>query len=106
MRTHSPSSSAPTDSTERLVATGFDLEPLPTDDVLIQFFADDGKTINAQVITREALARLPVVVHAFFLVVDQGQDAALAFLSGVTAREGELHDGDDEKSPNRSGGDQ
>ena len=56
---------------------------------LIQFFADDGKRINTQVITREALARLPVVVHAFFLAVEKGQDAALVFLKGVTVLEGQ-----------------
>ena len=89
MRTHS--SAAPASSADYRVATGFDFEPLPTGDVLIEFFADDGETFNTQVITREALARFPVVVHAFFLAVDQGQDAALAFLNGVTAREGDRH---------------
>jgi len=78
-------------SGQSLIASGFDFEPLSTGDVLIQFFADDGKTINTQIITREALARLPVVVHAFFLVVEDGPDAALAFLNGVTAREGDRH---------------
>jgi len=74
-----------------MTATGFDFEPLPNGDVLIQFFGGDGETINTQVITREALARLPVVVHAFFLAVEMGQDAALAFFKGVTAREGDCH---------------
>lgn len=64
-------------------ATGFDFEPLPNGNVLIQFLADDGKTINTQVITREGFARFPVVVHAFFLAVEKGKDAALAFLDGV-----------------------
>jgi hypothetical protein len=75
-------------SGHRLIATGFDFEPLPSGEVLIQFFADDGKTINTLVITRNALARLPMVVHAFFLAVDVGQDAALAFLDSVTVLEG------------------
>ena len=74
-----------------MTATGFDFEPLPTGDVLIEFFADDGKTINTQVISRDCLARLPVVVHAFSLAVEDGPDAALAFLNGVTAREGDRH---------------
>src|SRR5258707_13406876 len=69
-------------------ATGFDFEPLPTGDVLIQFFADDGVAINTQIMTREGLARLPVAVHAFFLAVEEGKDAALTFLDGVTTREG------------------
>lgn len=45
-------------------ATGFDFESLPNSDVLIQFVDDEGKTINTQVVTRECLARMPVVVHA------------------------------------------
>ncbi len=67
-----------------MTATGFDFEPLPNGDVLIQFFGGDGETINTQVITREALARLPVVVHAFFLAVEMGQDAAQTFLKSLT----------------------
>lgn len=66
-----PSSAA--SSTEHPVATGFDVEPLPTGDVLIEFFGDDGTTINTQVITRECLARLPV-------------EERLAKLSGDTPR--------------------
>jgi hypothetical protein len=76
------------DAVEQNTATGFDFEPLSNGDVLIEFFADDGKTINTQVITREAVARLPVVVHAFFLAVEKGQGAALVFLNGVTVLEG------------------
>ena len=71
-------------------ATGFDFQPLPTGDVLIQFFGDDGKTINTQVITREGLARLPVVVHAFFLAVEEGKDAAIKFLESVNGGTNEL----------------
>lgn len=71
-----------------MTATGFDFEPLPTGDVLIEFFGCDGKTFNTQVITRECLARLPVVVNAFFLAVDQGPEAAVAFLDDVASREG------------------
>jgi hypothetical protein len=35
------------------IATGFDFEPLPDGNVLIEFFGDDGNTINAQVVTAE-----------------------------------------------------
>jgi hypothetical protein len=78
----------PAISSQPLVATGFDLEPLPNGDVLIEFFGDDGKTFNTQVITREGLARLPVVVHAFFLAIEEGKDAAIKFLDGVTTNDG------------------
>ena len=87
MRHHS--ASTPALVTERPTATGFEFEPLPTGEVLIEFFADDGKTINTQVITRDGLARLPVVVHAFFLAVEEGPDAAIAFLDRLSAGEGQ-----------------
>ena len=72
-----------------MTATGFDFEPLPNGDVLMQFFGDDGVAINTQIITKECLARLPIVVHAFFLAVEKGQGAALVFLNGVTVLEGQ-----------------
>lgn len=72
---------------QQVIATGFDFEPLPNSDVLIQFFSEDGKTVNTQIMTRECLARLPVVVHAFFLAVDKGNDEAFDFLKSMTAEE-------------------
>lgn len=70
-----------------MTATGFDFESLPNSDVLIQFFGDDGRTVNTQIMTRECLARLPVVVHAFFLAVEKGSDEAFDFLKSMTAEE-------------------
>ena len=70
-----------------MIATGFDFGALPNGDVLIQFFSDDGKTVNTQIMTRECLARLPVVVHAFFLAVEKGSDEAFDFLKSMTAEE-------------------
>ena len=87
MPPHPPLASA--SSSERPVAKGFDLEALPNGDVLIEFFADDGTTINTQVITMDCLARIPVVTHALFLAVEEGKEAASAFLDGVTAGESE-----------------
>ena len=70
-----------------MTATGFDFEPLPNGDVMMQFIRDDGNTVNTQIMTRECLARLPVVVHAFFLAVEKGKDEALQFLNSITAEE-------------------
>ena len=98
-------SSASASSLERHVATGFDLEPLPSGDVLIEFFGDDGETVNAQVITRKALAQLPAVVHATFLPVDQGQDAALSFLDWLNAEKHYPYSSDGGTTDFRSGGD-
>ncbi len=33
------------------IASGFDLEPLPDGNVLIEFFGDNGKTFNKQLVT-------------------------------------------------------
>jgi len=68
----------------QMIATGFDFEPLPNGDVLIEFFGDDGVTFNAQVITKECLARLPVVAHALALAVANGKEAALAYLNKMS----------------------
>ena len=67
-----------------MTATGFDFEPLPNGDVQIEFYGDDGKTVNTQVITRECLTRIPVVAHAFFLAVEEGKEAAMAYLSKMS----------------------
>lgn len=63
----------------KMFATGFHLEPLPNSHVLIRFQGDDGTTVNTQVVTREVLCRLSVVVHAFFVAVNEGEDAARDF---------------------------
>ena len=70
-----------------MIATGFDFGALPNSDVLFQFFSDDGKRVNTQIMTRECLARLPIVVHAFFIAEEKGNDEALQFLNSMTAEE-------------------
>ena len=67
-----------------MTATGFDFEPLPSGDVLIDFYGDDGVVFNSQIITRECLTRIPVVAHALFLAVEEGKDAALAYLNKMS----------------------
>lgn len=68
-----------------MIATGFDLEPLPNGDVLIEFTADDGVTINTQIITKECLVRLPVVAHALILAVEEGKEVALTYLNKMSS---------------------
>ena len=75
------------DAVEQNTATGFDFEPLPHGDVLMQFLDDDGEAINTQVITKECLARIPVIVHAFFLAVEEGKEAAIKYLNGMSGLE-------------------
>ena len=76
-----------------MIATGFDFQPLRNGELLIQFFGDDGVPINTQVVTRECLARMPVVAHALFVAVEKGQDAALAYLNKMAISD-HLKEGD------------
>ena len=62
------------DLTDR-IATGFDLEPLPDGNVLVEFFADDGKTFNTQVVTKEVVQSMPVVASLTLVYMDQGPEA-------------------------------
>lgn len=70
-----------------MIATGLDFEILHNGTVLICFCDDDGNTITTQLITEEGLRRLPVVVHAFFMAVEKGPEAAQAFLNNLRSLE-------------------
>lgn len=78
-------SSAPSSTTALPVATGFDFEPLPTGDVLIEFHGDDeGVKINSQIIARECFFRLPVVACALLIAAERGEEAARKFLKKMS----------------------
>jgi hypothetical protein len=70
-----------------VIATGFDFEKLHNGSVLIRFCDDNDNTITTQLITEEGLRRLPVVIHAFFLAVEKGPEAAQAFLNNLKSLE-------------------
>jgi hypothetical protein len=55
------------------ITTGFDLEPLANDTVLIEFFGDDGKTFNTQIVTREVVEGMPAVIGLTLVCMDQGR---------------------------------
>lgn len=57
-------------------ATGFDFQPLPDGNVLIEFFGDDGKTINTQIVTAEVIHRLPFVAALLDVAVKRGPELA------------------------------
>lgn len=57
-------------------ATGFDFEPLPDGNVLIEFFGDNGKTTNRQVVTAEVIRRMPVVAGLLDVALRRGPEAA------------------------------
>ena len=65
------------------IATGFDLEPLPNGNVLIEFYGDDGETFNTQVVTREMIEGMPTVVALTLLYIDQGPEEVKKIMESV-----------------------
>ena len=57
------------------IATGFEFEPLANGNVLVEFFDDDGETVNTQVVTAEVVASMPLVAHITGLALTEGIDA-------------------------------
>ena len=57
------------------IATGFDFQPLPNGNILIEFYSDDGKTINKQVVTAEVVRRIPVVAVLTDIAMKHGPQA-------------------------------
>jgi hypothetical protein len=69
--------SHPTQGVKRMcIATGFDLEPLPDGNVLIEFFGDDGKTFNQQVATAAVVSSIPLVSLLTDVALKHGPDVA------------------------------
>jgi hypothetical protein len=64
------------------VAIGFDLEPLANGNLLIEFFGDDGKAFNTQVVTREVIEGMPAVVALTLLCIDQGTEVVKKIMEG------------------------
>jgi hypothetical protein len=58
------------------IATGFDFEPLPDGNVLIEFFGDDGRTFNRQVVTAEVVRSIPLVAILTDIALERGPDVA------------------------------
>jgi hypothetical protein len=58
------------------IATGFDFQPLPNGDILIEFFGDDGKIINKQIVTAEVVRRIPVVAVLTGIAIKPGPEVA------------------------------
>ena len=71
------------------IATGFDLEMLPTGNVLIEFYGDDGRTVNTQVVTREVVQNMPAVASLMLVYMDQGPEAVKTLMGKLTQTETE-----------------
>ncbi len=58
------------------IATGFDFQPLPDGNVLVEFFGDDGKTFNTQIVTPDVIKNLPVVAVLTDIALTKGPEVA------------------------------
>lgn len=67
-------------------ATGFDFEPLPDGNVLIEFFSDDGTTINTQIVTAEVVRRMPLVAALLDVAIRMGPDAAKEIVENMKTK--------------------
>jgi hypothetical protein len=68
-------------------ATGFDLEPLPDGNVLIEFFGDDGTIINKQIVTAEIIRRMPVVAALMDVAMRMGPEVAAEIVERLNHRD-------------------
>jgi hypothetical protein len=67
------------------IATGFDLQPLPDGNVLIEFYGDDGKTFNSQIVPREVVEGMPAVASLTLVYMDQGAEAVKRVMGRLKA---------------------
>jgi hypothetical protein len=58
------------------IATGFNFEPLPDGNVLVEFFGDDGKTFNTQVVTPGVIKNMPLVALLTEIALTKGPEVA------------------------------
>ena len=65
------------------VATGFDFEPLADGNVLIEFYGDDGKTFNTQIITGDVLKSLPAVANLTQVAMSEGVEVAKKIMEAM-----------------------
>ena len=71
------------------LATGFDFEPLPDRNVLIEFFGDDGKSITKQIVTAEVIRRMPFVAALLDVALREGPEVARKIVARLNRRSSE-----------------
>ena len=69
------------------IATGFDFEPLADGNVLIEFYGDDGKTFNMQVVTSSVVESMPLVASLAGVALREGPDAVKEIIAKLSERE-------------------
>ena len=73
------------------LATGFDFEPLPDGNVLIEFFGDDGQTIDKQVVTPDVMRSMGLVSALTEVGMKKGPEVAKAVMSMLAADKSARH---------------
>jgi hypothetical protein len=68
------------------LATGFDFEPLPDGNVLIEFFGDDGHTFNKQIVTAKVMRSMAVISVATDVIMKQGIESGKELMTRMLAR--------------------
>jgi hypothetical protein len=75
------------------IATGFDLEPQGDGNVLIEFFGDDGKTFNTQIVTPSVVENMPFLASLIGIALREGPDAVKEVVAKLNEHQGkELND--------------
>ncbi len=69
-------------------ATGFDCQPLPDGNVLIEFFGDDGRAINKQIVAPDVIRRVPVVAALLDVALKKGPEVAREIMERLNRTEG------------------
>ena len=67
------------------VATGFDFEPLPDGTVRVEFFGDDGRALNKQVVTPDVMRSMGLVSALTDVAMKKGPEVAKAVMSTLSA---------------------
>ena len=72
-----------------VIATGFDFEPLPDGNVLIEFFGDGGETCSTQIVTAEVVKNMPLVGALTQIALTKGPEVAAEIMSKLNQHTGE-----------------
>jgi hypothetical protein len=80
------------------IATGFNFQPLPDGNLLIEFCGDDGNTLNEQVVTAEVVKRIPFVAVMTEVALQKGPDVAKKIMEELS-QIGRLFRRDASRSP-------
>ena len=69
------------------IATEFDFQPLDDGNVLIEFFADDGKTFNTQVVTADVMRNMAMVSVLTDVALRKGPQVAQEIITKLSNRQ-------------------